>query len=115
MSQQLHTTQTPDAAPASKYPFDLKNILTTLLTAALMGYASSWWTSQKAQGDMTHRIERVEEKAETNAKNILQNSSVGQQNAIRMAEMGIVQNNFIDQIKDLKQEQNEIRLMLNRK
>jgi len=115
MSEQIHTTSTRDAQPSPFFSGKAKDIAATLLTAALIAYGTSWWNAQKSQFDTINQLQRLEEKAEINAKNIAQNASGFQQNAIRLAEIGIIQSNLLEQLKDVKQEQNEIKLMLNRK
>lgn len=111
------TNSTPDAPQSSVSDMlgDFKKLLPTLLISVLAAGATSWYNTQKSQTDLQNRIEKTEEKVETNARNIAQNSGVLQQNAIRIAEIGIIQNNALEQIKDLKQEQNEIKTLLNRK
>lgn len=113
MSDEIHSTSNaaPPAAP-NAIVSDFKKLIPTLLITVLTAFGTSWWNSQNAQLEFRNRIEKLEEKAENNAKNIAQNSSVLQQNAIRLAENTIIQNNMLEQLKDMKQEQNEIKSLL---
>lgn len=116
MSDQLHSTAAADTPPpAANLANDFKKLIPTLVLAVLTAFITSWWNSQQSQADLQFRLSTVEQKAETNAKNISQNSLILQGNAIRMAESGVIQNNILEQIKDIKQEQNEIKIQLNRK
>lgn len=113
--QQIQTTSTPNAPPTANVGNEFKKLIPTVVLAILTAFATSWWNSQKSQSELQFRLEAIEQKGETNAKNIANNSGILQQNAIRIAEMGIVQNNLLEQIKELKQQQMEIKLTLNRK
>ncbi len=114
MSESLHNTATPDAPqPVNQNLFgEFKKLIPTIVLAILTALVTSWLNSQKLQGDFQHRIEMLEKRAETNAANISKNSTALQQNAIRLAELSILQNNALEQVKDLKQEQAEITVML---
>ena len=98
MSQEQPKAPAPEAVPLA---VEFKKIIPTVFLAILTAFVTSWWNSQKSQSDFQHRIEMLEKRAETNAQNIAINASSLQQNAIRLAEIGVVQNNTLEQIKDL--------------
>lgn len=108
--------QQPSAPDAPPQPppmlWEFRKMLPTLILSVLMALAASWWNSEKTQSDFRYRIEMLEKRAETNALNISNNSTALQQNAIRVAEISIIQNNTLEQIKDLKQQQSEIQQRL---
>lgn len=103
----------PDASrPTGYFAGEFRKAVPTLIIAVLVSFAASWWNTQLAQNDLLHRIENTEKRAESNAANIAQNSAALQQNAIRIAELVIIQTNTLEQIRDLKQEQTDIKQRL---
>lgn len=115
MSQELHRTNAPEQPPPPlPLVYEFKKQIPVLVLAVLVAFATSWWNSQKSQSDFQHRIEILEKRAETNASNISNNSTALQNNAIRIAEINIIQTNTLEQIRELKSEQAEIKAMLKR-
>lgn len=84
---------------------EFKKAVPTLIITILVAFATSWYNTQASQTDAQRRIQILEKQAETNATNIAQNALAMQQNAIRVAEMVIIQNNTLEQIREIKSQQ----------
>lgn len=106
-----HTSTQPNR-PGTFYAGEFKKLVPTLIISGLVAFGTSWYNSQQTQTDALRRIEQLEKQVQGSAANIAQNSAALQQNAIRIAEMVIIQNNALEQIKDLKQQQAEIKQQL---
>lgn len=81
-----------------------KKLVPGLILTALVAFATSWWNSQMTQNDLRFRIDRIEEKQKDQAAATQAASVTAQQNSVRMAEIGIIQANLAEQLKDLKQQ-----------
>lgn len=79
----------------------------TVVIAILFSFGTSYWQANETQNKLLFRVEQLEKRAETNAGNIAGISTTAQQNAINAAEFRIIQNNVLEQVKDLKQRQAE--------
>lgn len=106
---QHESHQRGESLPAAS---NWKNAIPTAILTVVIAFAASWWQTQLAQNSFQHRIDRIEDKAEQNAKNVATNAELLQKTMIRIAEIGEGQKNMLEQIRDLKAEQNEIKTRL---
>ncbi len=88
--------------PVGGFFADFTRFLPTVVLAVATALGTSWCNMQRFQTDTERRIDVLEKKAEANAAGITALSNMSQQNAIRMAEIGVIQNNIAEQLKELK-------------
>ena len=81
-----------------------RNIIPTLVLTVGVAFVTSWWHTQMAQNDMRFRLDRLEEKQKELAGASAAAALTAQQNAIRLAELGIIQSNMVEELKEIKQE-----------
>jgi hypothetical protein len=84
---------------------EFRKLVPTLILTALIGFGSSWWSNQISQNDLRYRVEALEKRVESLGAQVTQNGATINQNAIRQAEFTVIQNNIVDQMRDLKEEQ----------
>jgi len=79
-----------------------KKVLPGLALAGIVGFGSSWIQSQSALVDLKSRLDRMEEKQRDAAASTAEAARTAQGNAIRLAELGVIQNNLVEQLRDIK-------------
>lgn len=75
-----------------------------IATSAILGFIGGWWQSQISQVQMSSRLDRMEERQKESAAATAEAARTAQNNAIRMAELGIVITNVVEQMKDIRAE-----------
>lgn len=83
---------------------EARKLVPTLVLAGLIGFAGSWWNNQITQNDLRYRVDALEKRVETLSAQVTQNGVTIQQISIKQAEFSIIQNNMVEQIKDMRQE-----------
>ena len=73
-------------------------------TAAILGFIGGWWNSQIGQVQLIGRIDRLEERQKEASAATAEAARTAQGNAIRMAELGIIQNNVVEQLREVRQD-----------
>lgn len=84
---------------------ELKKLVPGLLLTVAVAFGTSWWNSQLTQNDLRFRLDRLEEKQKDTSAAMAAASQTAQQNAIRLAELGVIQSNIADELRELKQDQ----------
>jgi hypothetical protein len=83
---------------------ELRKLIPSLIVTGIVAFGASWWNNQLTQTDLRFKISTLEKQLETQATNSANNANAAQANSIKIAEMGIIHQNLLEQIKDLKQE-----------
>lgn len=112
MSQQDSHQRGDSPAPSNASAGEFRKLLPTAILAVITAFATSWWNTQIVQNNFQHRIDRLKDKSEENARNIATNADLLQKTMIRIAEIGEGQKNMLEQVRDLKAEQNAIKTRL---
>ncbi len=90
--------------PTESWGVEFRRAVPTLILAALTSFAWTWWSNQLTQNDQRMRLDALEKRIDAMSAQVSQNMGVSNQNAVRMAEFTIIQNNIVDQLKELKEE-----------
>jgi hypothetical protein len=77
-------------------------LLPGLLLTGIIALITSWTSSQITQNELRFRLDRIEEKQKDASVATAEASRVAQQNAIRMAEMSVIQNNAVEQLREIR-------------
>jgi hypothetical protein len=88
---------------------EFRRAIPTLVLAGLIAIATSWWNTQMTQSELRYRLEAVEKQEKTNAENIAASANQIQSQAVKFAEVGATQNNMLEHLREIKQEQEEIK------
>lgn len=88
---------------------EFRRAIPTLVLAALIAIATSWWNTQITQSELRYRIEAVEKQEKINAENIAASANQIQSQAVKFAEIGATQNSMLEQLREIKEEQQEIK------
>lgn len=91
----------PDNTPTS-FGSEFKRLLPGLVLTVIIAFGTSWWNSQLTQNELRFRLDRIEEKQKDASASTAEASRVAQQNAIRMAELGVLQNNVVEQLRRIE-------------
>jgi hypothetical protein len=83
---------------------EIRRMVPTLVLTAAVAFGTSWWNSQLTQNDLRLRLDRLEEKQKETSAAAAEAARTAQLNAIRMAELGVLQNNIAEQVKEIKQD-----------
>ncbi len=89
---------------ASSFGSEFRRLIPGLVLTVLVAFGTSWWNSQITQNEIRFRLDRLEERHKETAASTAEASRTAQGNAIRMAEMGIIQNNVVEQLREIKSE-----------
>jgi hypothetical protein len=88
---------------------EFRRAVPTLILAALTSFAWTWWSNQLTQNDQRMRLDALEKRIDAMSAQVSQNAATSNQTAVRMAESAIIQQNIVEQMKDLKEEQRRSR------
>lgn len=83
---------------------EFRKLVPTVLLTAAIAFGTSWWNSQMTQNDLRLRLDLLERRQEERAGAAAQQAAAIQQNSIRLAELGVLQTNLAEQMKEIKQE-----------
>jgi hypothetical protein len=86
----------------------MQRAVPTLLLTAVIAFATSWWNSQMVLNDLRYRLDRLEERQREAAAAMSEAAQTSQRNAIRLAELGVLQTNVAEQLRDLKAEHEKL-------
>lgn len=100
--------QSEAAPPQQGFGMEFKKLIPSLLLTAAVAFGTSWWNSQLTLNEIRFRLDRVEEKQKDTAAAAAASAQIAQQNAIRMAELGVIQGNVVEQLKEIKREHEQI-------
>jgi hypothetical protein len=89
---------------ASSFGSEFRRLIPGLLLTVLVAFGTSWWNSQLTQNELRFRLDRIEERQKEASASTAEAARVAQGNAIRMAELGIIQNNVVEQLREVKSE-----------
>lgn len=95
-------TETPTTSGLGTEFF--KKVLPGLALAGIVGFVTAWIQSQSALVDLKSRLDRMEEKQKDSSAATAEAARTAQGNAIRLAELAVIQNNAAEQLKDIKAE-----------
>ena len=88
---------------------EFRKAVPTLVLAGLIATATSWWNTQVVQNELRYRLDTVEKQEKTNAENIAASANQIQNQAVKFAEISASQNGMLEQLREIRQEQEEIR------
>jgi hypothetical protein len=94
----------PTAAPGS-----YRQIAITVVSAALIGYGSAWFQSRTDQDRQQYNIEQMQQNLLKQSQVAEESARQREQMAIRLAEMGVIQNNLLEQMRDVKRDHEELK------
>ena len=94
----------PPPSPPQGFLHQAQRVIPTLLLTVAVAFGTSWWNSQLALNDLKYRLDRLEEKQKDQAATMAASAQTAQQNAIRLAELGVVQTSLAEQLKEIKAE-----------
>ena len=107
MSDHSDHPTTERASPPLGYEF--RKALPTIVMACLAAVVTSWWNTQLSQADLRYRLDAVERQVKTNSENIAAATAQIQNQAIKFAEVGVTQSNMLEQLREIRQEQEDIK------
>ncbi len=87
---------------------EFKKLVPGLLLTIIVAFGTSWWNSQLTQNELRFRLDRLEEKQKEALATTADAAKTAQGNAIRMAEMGVIQNNVIEQVREIRAEHDRL-------
>ena len=79
-----------------------------LFLTVVVAFASSWWSGQVMQNNLQNRLERSEERQEALAARVSENATTTQQNTIRLERMTERNDSMMEQIREMKQNQERL-------
>ena len=82
----------------------LRRYIIPILTSAILGFIGGWWNGQITQVQVQSRLDRLEERQREAAAATAEASRTAQGNAIRMAEISIIQNNVVEQLREIRKD-----------
>lgn len=88
---------------------EFRKALPTIIMACLAAVLTSWWNTQITQNDLRYRLEAVERQVKTNSDNLAATAGQMQSQAVKFAEVGVTQSNMLEQLREIRQEQEEIK------
>ena len=100
--------ENPTNSAPNGFGSEFRRLIPGLVLTVVVAAGSSWWSSQITQNELRFRLDRLEEKQKDASVATAEASRVAQQNAIRMAEMSIIQNNAVEQLREIRQEHDRL-------
>lgn len=88
---------------------EFRRAIPTLVLAGLIAIATSWWNTQMTQSELRYRLEAVEKQEKTNAENIAASATQIQAQAVKFAEISTTQNNMLEQLREIREQQEGIK------
>ena len=82
------------------WAMQLRSGIVTLLIAALTGFATSWWRTQRDQDLCLYRLDAIEKKVNDLANQMAQNAQLQQQNAVTDAQQELMIKNLTEQMAE---------------
>lgn len=94
----------PTAQPGS-----YRQVVVTVVSAALIGYGSSWLQSRTDQDRQQYNIEQMQQTQLKQSQALEESARQREQMAIRLAEMGVIQNTLLEQVREIKRDHEEVK------
>lgn len=106
-NRDLHTTAaSPDP---SGWTFTVRQTAVSLILTGVVAFVGAWWTGMLQQRDLNLRLDNIERRQDEALRQVNANTLSIQQNAIKLAEISVIQNNLADQIREIKGTQRGVR------
>ncbi len=103
------TEQKPEPLPLVA---ELRKLVPTILLAVVTSFGASWLTIRDSQTVTQYKLDTLGQQVKANSDAISKQGEVNTQTTIRLGENAYNINNFTDQLKAIKAEQEEIRRSL---